>query len=270
MIALSLHRTAIGTLMFSVCLAMSGIWLPEPARAGGSKIDLSKFCDGRYRTGLLRGLQGKIGAKWNPKRNKWGCYIPSKYGYGTVTPATFKPLGYAEACRKLRGTSLYHLHGRTLHCGRDNARHAQPSRQPPPGPPSTGNGRGEAQYTALSMCNRSRTDTIYAAWVWHDWGERKRPKNWRAQGWISLPRGSCERIEFPHYRNGGPYDGTVFLHATSDGVNWGKGDYAFCMHPSDFDYLSADRMACTAPDQWLAETFEFRLNPGAENRFNFN
>ena len=270
MIALSLHRTAIGTLMFSVCLAMSGILLPEPAKAGGSTINLSKFCDGRYRTGLLRGLQAKIRAKWNPKRNKWDCYIPQKTGYGTITPATFRPLGYAEACRKLRGTSLYHVHGRTLHCGRDTVQRRQPPRQPPPAPPSMGNGRGEAQYTALSMCNRSRTDTIYAAWVWHDWGEGKRRKNWRAQGWVRIAQGSCERIEFPHYRNGDPYDDTVFLHATSDRVSWGKGDYAFCMHPSDFDHIAADKMACTAPDQWLAETFEFRLKPGAENRFNFN
>lgn len=270
MIAPFLYRSVLAALMFSVCLAMSGILFPEPVKAGGSSINLSKFCDGRYRTGLLRGLQGKIRAKWDSKRKKWGCYIPQKIGYGIVTPAGFKPLGYAEACRKLRGTSLYHSHGRTLHCGRDTAQRRQPPRQSPPAPPSTGNGRGEAQYTALTMCNRSRTDTIYAAWVWHDLGERKRRKNWRAQGWIRLPRGRCEQIEFPHYRNGDPYEDTVYLHATSDSKNWGKGDYAFCLHPSDFDHLDADKMACTGRDQWLAETFAFELSPGVENSFNFN
>ncbi|GAB5483382.1 MAG: hypothetical protein Pars92KO_31390 [Parasphingorhabdus sp.] len=267
MIVLFLRQTALVALSFSICLALSGISLPEPAQAGGSSINLSKFCDGKYRTGLLRGLQTKIVAKWDSKRKKWGCYIPQKMGYGTITPAHYKPLGYAEACRKFRGTSRYHLHGRTLHCGRDTVQRKQPRRQPPP---SAGNGRGEAQHTALSMCNRSRTDTIYAAWVWHDWGENRRRKNWRAQGWIRLPRGRCERIEFPHYRNGDPYEDTVYLHATSDRVNWGKGNYAFCLHPSDFDHLDADKMACTGRDQWLAETFEFRLDPGVENTFNFN
>ncbi|MEL6874109.1 MAG: DUF1036 domain-containing protein [Pseudomonadota bacterium] len=264
------RRTALGALLFSLCLAMSGLLLPEPARAGGSTINLSKFCDGKYRNGLLRGLQAKIRAKWDSKRKKWGCHIPQKTGFNIITPAHFKPLGYAEACRKMRGTSQYHLHRRTLHCGRDTARRNQPPPRQAPPPPSAGYGRGEAQYTALSMCNRSRTDTIYAAWVWHDWGENRRRKNWRAQGWIRLPRGRCERIEFPHYRNGDPYEDTVYLHATSDNVNWGKGDYAFCMHPSDFDHLGADRMACTGQDQWLAETFEFELKPGMENTFNFN
>ncbi len=270
MIVPFLRRTAPGALMFSICLGMSGILLPEPAKAGGSSINLSNFCDGKYRNGLLKGLRAKIRAKWDPKRKKWGCYIPQKVGFNIITPAHFKPLGYAEACRKFRGTSQYHLHGRTLHCGRDVARRTEAPRQPPAAPPSTGYGRGKAEYTALRMCNRSRTDTIYAAWVWHDWGERKRPKNWRAQGWVRLARGQCERIEFPHYRNGDPYEDTVYLHATSDNINWGKGDYAFCINRSDFDHLNADRMACTKRDERLAETFEFNLSPGAENTFNFN
>lgn len=270
MITRLVRRSMPGLFLLTACLTTSGLLLPSPVKAGGSSIDLSKFCDGRYRTGLLRGLKSKIRAKWDPKRKKWGCFIPGSFGYGIVTPAGFKPLGYAEACRKMRGTPIYHVHGRTLHCGRDTAQRQPPPREAPPVPPSNGYGSGEAQYTALSMCNRSSTETIYAAWVWYDWGERKRPKNWRAQGWIRLARGQCERIEFPHYRNGDPYEDTVYLHATSDSINWGKGDYAFCLHPSDFDHLGADKMACTGRDQWLAETFEFQLNPGAENRFNFN
>ncbi|MEP3224343.1 MAG: DUF1036 domain-containing protein [Parasphingorhabdus sp.] len=251
-------------------LGASGIVLPPAATAEGSSISLSKFCDGKYRTGLLRGLQSKIGAKWNPKKKKWECWIPRKFGYGIVTEGSYRSLSYAEACRKMRGTSAYHGHGRTVHCGRKSVRPPDPPQQSRPAPPSNGYGRGQAEYTALQMCNRSRTDTIYAAWVWHDWGENRRPKNWRAQGWIKLRRGQCERVEFPHYRNGDPYEDTVYLHATSEHIKWGQSDYSFCVHPSDFDHIESDRMACTARGQRLVRMFEFQLVPAANNNFNFN
>lgn len=266
----SLNRILPGLTLVCALLMASGFLMPSAAQAGGSSISLNKFCDGKYRNGLLKGLRAKIGAKWNPKKNRWQCWIPGSTGFNIMTIGGFKPLGYAEACRKMRGTSLYHLHGRTFHCGRDNVKPPAPPRQPPPAPPADGYGSGDAQFTALRMCNRSRTDTIFAAWVWHDWGENRRPKNWRAQGWIKLARGQCEQIEFPHYRNGDPYEDTVYLHATSDTVNWGRGEYSFCVHRSDFDHVDSDKMACTASEERLAETFEFDLEAGAENTFNFN
>lgn len=266
----SWNQILLGLSLFGALLTTSGFLMPSAAQAGGSSISLNNFCDGKYRNGLLKGLRAKIKAKWNPKRKKWDCWIPGSTGFNVMTIGGFKPLGYAEACRKTRGTSLYHVHGRTVHCGRNNVPKPAPPRQPPPAPPADGYGSGEAQYTALRMCNRSQTNTIYAAWVWHDWGERRRPKNWRAQGWIRLNRGQCERIEFPHYRNGDPYEDSVYLHATSDNIKWGRGEYSFCVRRSDFDFLDSDKIPCKANGERVAEMFEFDLHPGSENTFNFN
>lgn len=123
--------------------------------------------------------------------------------------------------------------------------------------------------TAIKLCNRSRTRTIYAAIGYYDWGIYGDKPNWSSAGWWPLDKGQCKSVGLiDDYEVGAPYAGDVYVMAVGGGLAWEGQGGSFCIDRSgDFRIKDADRRRCS--DENTLYGFEFIVNPGVVNHFDF-
>lgn len=124
--------------------------------------------------------------------------------------------------------------------------------------------------TAVKICNRSNTSTIYAAIAYYDWGIYGDKPNWSSAGWWSLRRGQCKEVGLiDDYEVDAPYAGQVYLMAVGGGLAWEGKAAGFCVNRgSEFRIKNADRARCT--EENLLYGYEFTVTPGKLNFFDFD
>jgi len=250
---------SIGSLKWLLPLALLAV-AAMPGRVdahGRGSPNLQKFCEAYFKFDKrpISRKVDKVRYYYDTKRRTWYCSITfPHFQKGTDTRVhAFAP---SEACKWQFGTRHAHYHQgidvrsvKSIDCGvRSGTVSADAGRK-----------------TLLSLCNRSRKASVFAAVAYWEPGRRGRGKGWTSRGWFKADRGRCRTIQI----GDGPYKGNVYLYAEAGPVKWTGDEARFCIHKTDgFHIRKADTAPCSGSDYKRVRTTKFHVSPG-KNSYNF-